>query len=356
MMPFIATCVDAIGTVFWDRPLYISFVKIFVCRVMLYFNSTMAEANGIRELPKQGIQSILEGYSIDDSERSLPQVPSETLGLSSVSQTLSSSFNQLRRGITNRIGKHTSQPQHQTPNEVDAEQLSPTSLRTHLTAYQATVKSLHEQNDHNAELLGCLEATVTEKDAEISRLCNEEMEKDLRLQAQHRDFQAQLSAEQTAREQVTNTLELMHQELEALKEAQSGPNPMDFSVTDNEDLNCQRDKAEQEKLKLVEELEKTKTEYERVLANKNCEVSVEIERIKKHVEEQMHKERAEATRTSGHQLQSIMSELRVLKDKHEKDTKERKVDEKTLLENIKASIYPILKSNHKTSDHIGVGA
>ena len=47
----------------------------------------MAEANGIRELPKQGIQSILEGYSIDDSERSLPQVTNETLGLSSVSQT-----------------------------------------------------------------------------------------------------------------------------------------------------------------------------------------------------------------------------------------------------------------------------
>ena len=45
------------------------------------------------------------------------------------------------------------------------------------------------------------------------------MEKDLRLQAQHRDFQAQLSAEQTACEQVTNTLELMRQELEALKEA-----------------------------------------------------------------------------------------------------------------------------------------
>ena len=55
----------------------------------------MAEANGIRELPKQGVQSILEGYSVDDSERSLPQVPNETLGLSSVSQTLSSSFNQL---------------------------------------------------------------------------------------------------------------------------------------------------------------------------------------------------------------------------------------------------------------------
>ena len=125
--------------------------------------------------------------------------------------------------------------------------MSPTSLHTHLTAYQAKVRTLHEQNDHNAELLGSLEAAVTEKDAEISQLHNEEMEKDLRLQAQHHDFQAQLSAEQTAREQVTNTLELMHQELEALKEAQNGPNLMDFSVTDNADLNHERDRAEQEK-------------------------------------------------------------------------------------------------------------
>ena len=102
-------------------------------------------------------------------------------------------------------------------------------MRTHLTAYQTTVRTVHEQNDHDAELLGCLEAAVTEKDAEISRLCNEEMEKDLTLQAQHRDFQAQLCAEQTAHEQVTNTLELMRQELEALKQTQSGPNPMDVS-------------------------------------------------------------------------------------------------------------------------------
>ena len=229
-------------------------------------------------------------------------------------------------------------------------------MRTHLTAYQSTVRTLHKQNDRNAELLGCLEAAVTEKDAEISRLHNEEMEKDLRLQAQHHDFQAQLSAEQTAREQVTNTLKLMRQELEALKEAQSSPNPMDVSLTDNADLNCKPDKVEQEKCKLVEELEKTKTEYEQALASKNREVSLQIERIKKHMEEQMHKERAEATRTSKHQLQSIMSELRTLKEKHKKDTKERKVYEKTLLENIKASIDPILKSDHKTSDHIGVGA
>ena len=78
--------------------------------------------------------------------------------------------------------------------------------------------------------------------------------------------------------------------------------------------------------------------------------------MKSHMEEQMRKERAEATRTSEHHLQSIMSELRALKEKHEKDTKERKVNEKTLLENIKASIDPILKSDYKTSNHISVGA
>ena len=55
----------------------------------------MAEANGIPDLPKEGVQSILEGYSVNDSNRSLPQVPSETLGLSSIRQNLSSSFNHL---------------------------------------------------------------------------------------------------------------------------------------------------------------------------------------------------------------------------------------------------------------------
>ena len=64
--------------IFFIFVLYFLFVIIFVCHVTLYFNSTIAEANGIRELPKQGIQSILEGFSIDDSERSLPQVPNET--------------------------------------------------------------------------------------------------------------------------------------------------------------------------------------------------------------------------------------------------------------------------------------
>ena len=38
--------------------------------------------------------------------------------------------------------------------DIDAEQLSPTSLHTQLTAYQSTVKDLHDQNERNAELLG----------------------------------------------------------------------------------------------------------------------------------------------------------------------------------------------------------
>ena len=87
----------------------------FICPQFLF---VVLRCTLIQQWQKQGVQSILEGYSVDDSERSLPQVPNETLGLSSVSQTLSSSFNRLRKGITNRIGKHTSQAQHQTPNVV----------------------------------------------------------------------------------------------------------------------------------------------------------------------------------------------------------------------------------------------
>ena len=124
----------------------------------------MAEANGIRDLPKEGVQSIPEGYSFNDSDMSLPQVPNETLGLSSMWQNLSSSFNCLQRGITNHIVRYTNQLQDQVPMEVDAEQISPTSLHTQLTAYQSTVRNLHEQNDCNTELLRGLEAAVVKKD------------------------------------------------------------------------------------------------------------------------------------------------------------------------------------------------
>ena len=47
----------------------------------------MAEANGIRDLSMEQVQSILEGYSDNDSQRSLPQVPDATIdgtGLSSI--------------------------------------------------------------------------------------------------------------------------------------------------------------------------------------------------------------------------------------------------------------------------------
>ena len=60
----------------------------------------------------------------------------------------------------------------------------------------------------------------------------------------------------------------MRQELEALKEAQSGPNSMDVSLTDNVDLNCERDKAEQEKRKLTEELKKPKSSTSKLLLTK----------------------------------------------------------------------------------------
>ena len=60
------------------------------------------------------------------------------------------------------------------------------------------------QNECYAELLRCLEAIVIEKDLEISHL---QTQKD--LQAQHQDFQAQLSAEQTAHKHITNTLEVL---------------------------------------------------------------------------------------------------------------------------------------------------
>ena len=144
--------------------------------------------------------------------------------------------------------------------EVDADQLSPTSLWTQLAAYQNTVKDLHDQNECNTELLGGHEPIVTEKDLEISHLQIEEIWKDLRIKAQQQHFQAQLVAEQTAHQQVSSTLEGLQQELEALRAKQNGHNPMDVSSTTdaNNDLNHKREKAEEEKCLFVEKLAKTK--------------------------------------------------------------------------------------------------
>ena len=111
------------------------------------------------------------------------------------------SFNHLRRGITNHIGRSANQVQSHTEMDVDMEQLSPNSLCVQLAAYQSTVKDLHDQNEHNVELLGRLKAIITEKDAEVSHLQTEETQKDLMFQAQQRDFEIRLAAEQNTREQ-----------------------------------------------------------------------------------------------------------------------------------------------------------
>ena len=47
------------------------------------------------------------------------------------------------------------------------------------------------------------------------------------------------------------------------------------------DLDREREKAEQEKRKLAEELERTKTEYEQALAHKSREVNAKLETNKK---------------------------------------------------------------------------
>ena len=95
----------------------------------------MAESiQGIRALLTGDIQSILEGESQNNSQRSLPEVPDATIdaiGLSSIRQNLSLSFSHLQRGLANWISRsinQTNQPQHAIDMEVDAEQLSPCSI------------------------------------------------------------------------------------------------------------------------------------------------------------------------------------------------------------------------------------
>ena len=129
------------------------------------------------------------------------------------------------------------------------------------------------------------------------------------------------------------------------------------STTDvNSELNREKEKAEEEKRLLAEKLAKTEVEYKQALKDKNREINAEIEHIKQNMKEQMRKEREETAKVYKHQLKTIMSELRILKEKQEKEFTDRKAGEQVLLDNIKASIDPILKSDHKPSDHIGIGA
>ena len=199
---------------------------------------------------------------------------------------------------------------------------------------------------------------VTDKEPEICRLRTEEVQKDLRIKAQQRDLRNQLIAEQTARQQDSSTLELLRQELETLKSDQQNQNLMDISSsTDNvSEINRIKQQAEQEKRANEEKLAKLKAEHEQILQNKNREITSEIECIKQSMEEQMRKEREQTAKANEIQMQTIMSELRALKENQVKDTTDRKVGEKVLLDNIKASIDPILKSDFKSGESIGIAA
>ena len=181
--------------------------------------------------------------------------------------------------------------------------------------------------------------------------------KDLRIEAQQRDFQNQLIAEQTAHQQISGILELLWQELEAIKSDQHNQNPMDISSSTDavSELNRVKQQAEQEKRSNEENLAKLKAEHEQALQNKNCKITKEIERIKQNMEDQMRKERESTAKANEIQMQTIMSELCALKENQVKDTTDRKVGEKVLPDNIKASIDPILKSDFKSGEPIGMG-
>ena len=121
------------------------------------------------------------------------------------------------------------------------------------------------------------------------------------------------------------------------------------------ELNHVKQKAEEEKHLAEEKLAKAKADHEQALKDKNREITMEIEHIKKHMEDQMRREREVTSKANEHQLQTIMLELHSLKEKQDKDTTDRKVRGKALLDNIKASINPILKSDFKGGEHIGIG-
>ena len=148
---------------------------------------------------------------------------------------------------------------------------------------------------------------VTDKESEISRLRNAEMEKDLRIQAQQRDFQDQLIAKQAACEQVRGTLEVLQQEIEAIKSNQNTQNPMDISSTTDtvNELNLTKQKAAEEKRLFKEKLAKVKSDYDQSSKDK----STELDCLKKHMDDQMCKEHEATAKANEHQLQTIMLEL-----------------------------------------------
>ena len=132
---------------------------------------------------------------------------------------------------------------------------------------------------------------------------------------------------------MSSTLEGLQRELEAIRAKQNDQNPMDVSSSMDTvtKLNCAKQKSKEEKCLVEERLVKAKADYEQALKDRNCEISMKIERIKN-------------IWKSTVASQTIMLELCSLKEKQDKDTTDRKVRKKALLGNIKASNDPILKS------------
>ena len=180
-----------------------------------------------------------------------------------------------------------------------------------------------------------------------------ETEKDLRIEVQQRDFQHQLTSEQNAQQEISSMLQELRRELETFRADQNNQNPMEVSLSADAtaELDRIKQKAKEEKCLAKERLTKAKANHEQALKDKNHKITVEIEHIKKQMEDQMHHERETSAKANEHQFQTIMLELHSLKEKHNRD----KTEEKVLLDNIKASIDPILKSDFKGGEHIGIG-
>ena len=166
----------------------------------------MAEArplSGIHNITSDSVRSMLDGDSLDDSQRTLPPVPEEPVGGASTSglcQNLSASFQRLSQGLKSRL--HRQQPSA-TPSQpqamdTDSEPASPNTMRLQLSTYECTVQDLYVQNTRNAEMLGRLKTLITEKKEIISSLQQKESEKDLQLAAKERDFNQQLVDEKTS--------------------------------------------------------------------------------------------------------------------------------------------------------------
>ena len=71
------------------------------------------------------------------------------------------------------------------------------------------------------------------------------------------------------------------------------------------ELNHVKQKAEEEKHLAEEKLAKAKADHEQALKDKNREITMEIECIKKHMEDQMHQEREVISKANEYQLQTI---------------------------------------------------